>query len=333
MNASRPLLALALAGASGLFLGSCGTDRSQLLGPSAGEPAAAAAAGQLRKSDAGAARSAQALLTIVNGETDQPVSGAQVTIAGRPFTSDASGQVTAPEPVLAEAQIEITAAGFLKRETLARSDTRFSLWPDRSGFSSAFSREIVFDPSFVQDGKLSRPQAGVFIQFSAEVDGEAQSAMRDAAGLLTAATGGRIPFTVGAAPPGAPTITVKIEPGAAFFGQFPGAAAFAGVPFIGNVLGGPNGTISFKDAGVSHVKALAAHELGHHFGFGHPSSMAAVMNAAVDANRSDYTEAEKLAAKMVLQRRPGNAFPDNDRAVVGARAGRGVLVFGCSLQD
>ena len=333
MTCNRPLVALALAGASALLTVACGAERDQPLAPSAREASARAGAGQLRKSDAGAARTPQGILTIVNGDTDQPVAGAQVTIAGRPLTSDASGQVTAPEPVLAEAQVEITASGFLKRETLVRSDTRFSLWPDRSGFSSAFTQELVFDPSFVQDGKLSRPQVGVFIQFSSEVDSQAQSAVRDAAGLLTAATGGRIPFTVGAPPPGAPTITVKIDPGATFFGQFPGAAAFAGVPFVGNVLGGPNGTISFKDAGVSHFKALAAHELGHHFGFGHPSSMPAMMNAAVDPNRSDYTEGEKLGMKMVLQRRPGNAFPDNDRAVVGASARRGVLVFGCGLRD
>jgi len=155
--------------------------------------------------------------------------------------------------------------------------------------------------------------------------------MRDAAGLLTAATGGRIPFTVGTAPPGAPTITVKVEPAASFFSQFPGAAAFAAVPFLGNVLGAPNGAISFKDAGVSHIRALAAHELGHHFGLGHPASMPAIMNAAVDPGRSDFSSAEKLAMRLMLQRRPGNAFPDNDRAVVAASPRRGVLVFACQL--
>jgi hypothetical protein len=234
--------------------------------------------------------------------------------------------------VLPDAPVEINAAGFLKRETLTRSDATFALWPDRPDFPTSWTQELIFDRVFVQDGKLSRPQSGVFIVFSPEVDGEAQSAMRDAAALLTAATGGKIPFTVGAAPAGAPTITVKVEPGAAFFSQFPGSAAFAGVPFLGNVLGGSNGSISFKDAGVSHVRALAAHELGHHFGLGHPASMPAVMNAAVDPGRSDYTAAEKLGIKMMLLRRPGNAFPDNDRAVVSARLGRGVIFFGCELR-
>lgn len=329
MKLNTRLVTLALTGASALCAGSCSANRGEPLAPST-DTVSAVEAGQLRKSDNSGARAALGVLTIVNGETDQPVSGAQVTIAGRPFTSDGSGQITAPDPVLPAAPVEITASGFLKRETLARSDTRFSLWPDRSDFPSSWTQQLIFDPVYVQDGKLSRPRSSVSIVFSPEVDGEAQSAMRDAAGLLTAATGGQITFAVGAA--GAATITVKVDPGASFFAQFPGAAAAAGVPFVGNVLGGSNGTILFKDAGVSHVMALAAHELGHHFGLGHPSSMPAIMNAAVDAGRSDFTSAEKLGIKMMLQRRPGNAFPDNDRAVVAASARRGVLIFGCELQ-
>jgi hypothetical protein len=307
----------------------CASQRDEQ--PFAASPAqapAAAGSGQVRATSGNAA---QAALTITNGETDQAISGAQVTVAGRPFSSDASGQFAAPEPVLPDAPLEIVASGFIKRETLTRTDTRFALWPDRGGFPAGFTQELVYHPTFVQDGKLSRPTSGVFIVFSPEVDADGQAAMRDAAALLTAASGGRIPFSVGAAPPGAPTVTVKLDPGNAFFAQNPGAAAFAAVPFLGNVLGGPNGTLSFKDAGVSHIRSLAAHELGHHYGLGHPASQPAMMNAAVDPNRSDYTDAEKAAIKLMAQRRPGNAFPDNDRAVVGANLRRGVAVFGCEL--
>ena len=307
----------------------CASQRDeQPFAASPAQTAAPAASGQVRSASGGAA---QAALTVTNGETDQAISGAQVTVSGRPFSSDASGQFAAPEPVLPDAPVEIVASGFIKRETLTRTDTRFSLWPDRGGFPVGFTQELVYHPTFTQDGKLSRPNAGVFIVFSPEVDAEGQAAMRDAAGLLTAASGGRIPFSVGAAPPGAPTITVKIDPGNAFFAQNPGAAAFAAVPFVGNVLGASNGTLSFKDNAVSHIKALAAHELGHHYGLGHPASQPAMMNAAVDPNRSDYTEAEKGAIKLMAQRRPGNAFPDNDRAVVAANHHRGVAVFACEI--
>jgi hypothetical protein len=290
---------------------------------------APASSGQLRASSSGGA---QAAVTVANGETDQGVSGAQVTISGRPFTSDGAGAFAAPEPVLPDAPVEITANGFMKRETLTRTDTRFTLWPDRSGFSSSFTQELVYHPGFVQDGKLSRPRAGVFISFSAEVDADAQAAMREAAALLTAASEGRIPFSVGPAPPGSPSILVKIDGSHSFFAQNPGAIAVAIVQIQGNFLGGPDGQLIFKDAGASRLKTLAAHELGHHYGLGHPTSQGAVMNPVIDSGRSDYTSSEKLAIKMMALRRPGNAFPDNDRAVVAASGERRTAVFVCWLR-
>jgi hypothetical protein len=327
----RGSIVLSACATFGAFVAGCGSER-QPLAPSAPAQLAAAAGGQVRKSDNAAARAANGVLTVVNGETDQPVAGAQVSVAGRPFTSDGSGQVTAPDPVLPDAQIEISASGFLKRETVARADTRFLLWPDKGGFDQTFTREVAYFPGFTQDSKLSRPTGGVFVVLSPELDGDAQAAARDAAALLTAATGGQIPFTVAAAPPGAPTITLKVNSGATFFSQNSGAAAFAEVPFLGNVIGGPNGAITFKDAGVSRIRALVAHEMGHHFGLGHPGGVTGLMNATIDGGRSDYSSAEKLAIKLMLARRPGNAFPDNDRAVVGASQRRGVLVFGCALR-
>lgn len=306
----------------------CG-GRESVLGPQA--PVGVSkpeAAGALRASGASAVAAA---LTVVDGETDQPISGAQVTVAGRPFTTDAAGQFSAPDPVLADAQVEINANGYLKRETLARSDRRFTLWPDKSGFDAAFTREMVYFSGFTPDAKLTRPNRGFFVAFSPDFDSEGQAAGRDAAALITAATGGQIPFEVGAAPAGAPVITLRINSGAGFFSQNPGAAAFAEVPFLGNVIGGPNGAINFRDASFTRIRALIAHELGHHFGLGHPSAIAGLMSASVDAGRGDYSSAEKLAMRLMLARRPGNSFPDNDRAVVGAARGRGVLVFGCEL--
>lgn len=316
---------------SALLAMSCGGGPDSPLAPQPPAAAPGGGAGSAAATNASGARAVAGALTVVNGETDEPVSGAQVTVAGRPFTTDAAGQFNAPDPVLADAPVEINAGGFLKRETLARSDARFVLWPDKGGFDQGFTREAVYVTGFTQDSKLTRPRAGLFIVFSPEIDGEAQAAAQDAAARLTAANGGQIPFAVGAAPPGAPTITLRINAGASFFSQNPGAAAFAEVPFVGNVIGGPNGAINFRDAGVSHIRALVAHEMGHHFGLGHPSGVPGLMNAAVDPGRSDYSSAEKLAMKLMLLRRPGNAFPDNDRAVVASSA-RGVRVFGCGLQ-
>jgi hypothetical protein len=313
----------------GLCVSCGGGKESQPAAPNA-VGASVAADGTARKSDAAGTRATNGLLTVVNGETDQPVAGASVTVSGRPFTADASGQFTAPDPVLPDALVEITASGFLKRETLVRSDVRFSLWPDKSGFPQAYTQETIYAPGFTQESKLTRPAAAATIVFSPEVDAETQGVARDAAALLTAANGGQIVFSVGA--PSAVTITIKINPGHPFFASNPNAQAVAEVPFIGNTIGASNGAINFKDAGVSHVKALVAHELGHHFGLSHPTLVPGMMNAVVDANRADYADAEKLAMRMMLKRRPGNSFPDNDRAVVAAARGRGLLLYACEAR-
>lgn len=319
----RSLLVVVVVG----LLASCG-DRPEIE-PAAPNGVSAAIDGTARKSDATGMRATNGLITVVSGETDQPVAGASVTVSGRPFSTDAAGQFTAPDPVLPDAPVEITASGFLKRETLVRSDARFSLWPDKSGFPQAYTQEAIYAPGFTQENKLTRPAAPATIVFSPEVDAETQAVVRDAATLLTAANGGQLGFSVG--PPSAVTITIKINPGHPFFATSPGTQAVAEVPFIGNTIGASNGAINFKDAGVSHIKALVAHELGHHFGLSHPTIVPGMMNATVDANRSDYAEAEKLAMRMMLKRRPGNSFPDNDRAVVAAARGRGLLIYACEL--
>lgn len=307
---------------SAAFLQACGGG-----GATAPTSPASEGAASVRSSSAGTASAATAALTFVSGETDAPVAGAAVTLGGRSFTTDAEGQISFTDTFSPTTQLEVMAGGFLRRETLLRSDTRFSLWPDREGFDASFTREVLYFPGFVIDAKLTRPEAPVFVVLQGDLkDPEIVRAHEEGAAMITAANGGRIPYTLNDAPPaGAIVVTASFNPADPFFAQNPGAVAKGGATYIGNSV--KSGVLVFKELSVAKVRNLVAHELGHTFGLGHPTPRG-IMNAIIDPSIPDFSDAEKLAMRMSLQRRPANALPDNDRAVQAASRGTAVVVCG-----
>ena len=270
-------------------------------------------------SGAAAALPAGTVLTVVSGEDDRPVAGAAVTVAAQTLTTSATGQVTLAAGAPARSAVEISASAFLLRQTVVRAagETRFTLWPDRPGFDAGFTREMFYG-SFSDSGRMIRPTTPVTVVMSAELrEPAALDAARAGAALLTAANGGAVPYAVADAPAaGAVRIDLVVDPADPGLATSADRVGFTVVQIVGDRVTG--GRIVFRDLGSARLRHLVAHELGHTFGAGHPTQPG-LMNAVIPP-LSDYSDAEKLAFRLATQRRPGNAFPDDDRAVSASAA-------------
>jgi hypothetical protein len=262
-------------------------------------------------------------LTVLSGENGQPVIGAAVASGSGNARTDGTGMASLPA---ASDRVTVQADGFLARQALLRSaaDTRIVLWPVRSGFDEGFTRDMAYSAVVNPTHTLTRPMAPVTLVLAAPVRDAFASTAREAAAAMTDANGGVIPYQVAdAAPAGAITFTVDVNPNEPYFLANPGTHAMTEVRFSGNrVLGG---RIVFRALEYGQLVGPFLHELGHTFGAGHPSQPG-LMNGTIRRNDRSFSPAERLAFSLMAQRRPGNAFPDNDTAVTALAAQRTVVI-------
>src|SRR6266446_304400 len=152
-------------------------------------------------------------LTFVSGETQQPVAGAHVVLAGKVYLTDDSGRVFVDATASA---LDVEAPGFLLRQALL-APTRFTLWPRVSptGLDEEATGRMVYgcnatgcptggDPLV----RLATRTAVIVPSTVLMADEQAREALEEGARLLTAATEGAVTLRVSATPqPGAATVT------------------------------------------------------------------------------------------------------------------------------
>lgn len=266
------------------------------------------------------------LLSIVSGETLEPVRGVRVVVDGNAYTTDAGGQVVLAAPT--SGGLEAGAEGFFLRRTLARSG-RLSLWPTASptGIDVEFTARLVYNCPAADCPSGGEPllrvaERDVFVVPSEPIrdDALAWASHETAADRLTAATLGAVRFTaVASAPASAIVVSTLVDPAdpdllalraaAVARRRFTDGAAIAGA------------TIVFRSLDLARRAPLVMHELGHAFGLGHSPRTGDVMwNGPELYAARDYSPREKLAMDLMLQRGAGNHFPDSDASLgMGAR--------------
>jgi hypothetical protein len=208
---------------------------------------------------------------------------------------------------------------------------RLSLWPRESanGLDEDFTANVVYTSASaaapaVGESPLERLRPGVALATlvaSPEIlaDAGALRALEDAAGQVGLATQGAIVYQVSGTSPGAGTsFEVRVEPDDDLCGGGHTRAFFRG-RFLGDEIVG--GQIVFCELSTAR-SATAAHEVGHSLGLQHSNSSRDLMYGTFVRGRpTSLTPREGLAVRLMLERRGGNRFPDNDRGVTvtGAR--------------
>ncbi len=315
----RPLVARLVAVAAATCLGGCGS----LGGPSDVPPWIPAGT----------------VLTFTSGETGLPVSGASVAVGVTSYTTDLSGRITLRADIATSAQatLTVTHSAYLQRQTYLRTpaDTSLTLWPASSpvGVYPEYTQKLVYSNDAPPDGTLplrrlppETTRVSVVPGPEIERDPEAMRVHRVAVERMTADTEGRVVYTLDTAPAATAVVRTAIRP------DDPCAVSNGTCAYVnGDRITGAE--IVFRTMRWAQNDSVVLHELGHTYGLRHSLRIEDMMGGD-GWRRVAFSPAEVATMRLMWQRRPGNRWPDDDRAVgatTSSSAGRHTEVISCNF--
>jgi len=282
------------------------------------------------------------VLTMVSGETGAPVSGVTVTIGSQALTSNAAGQVRLTALAALGTTIDVLHPDYLDRLSTVRTGTgqRFALWPKttQSGLNEHYTATLVYTSASDPPGptgeaslqRLPRGTATVVVVPSPDLlgDGGAMDAHAQAVATLTEATGATVSYVLAPSrPPSGVVVTTRADPqdsrctdSATLRGYTRGT--YQGLELV-------SAEVVFCSLGVARSPTVG-HELGHTFGLRHSPDDRDLMYFQFSNRRATTLgPREALLMRLMLDRPPGNRFPDNDRSATatGARSERLTLCY------
>ena len=273
----------------------------------------------------GAAAEDSTLLVLVSGETGAPVAGARLRAGGREYAANDAGQVVVAAH---SSELDIDAADYLERQTMLPPSRRLSLWPRRSptGLDEEATARLVYGcpapecPGGAQPlARLRKGLAALVPSREIQADRAAMAAFEEAAQRLSDATAGEVALqvvTVGR--PGVTTVTATVDgEDPSILSMRAGAVTRREQTSRSEVV---RASITFRSLALARRTPLVLHELGHVFGLGHSGHRGDVMWTGPEIySRADYSARERLTIALMLQRDPGNRYPDDGRGALRAR--------------
>jgi hypothetical protein len=239
-------------------------------------------------------------------------------VAGNSYTTGDDGIITLSTAAASGATVDATAPGFLPRATTLRAST-LTLWQIPAGTDINFVRQLAYLKTGLPE-VLWRPAPGVLnLQLIGEIasDPAARSAHIQAAAMASALTGANVRIELGGSATGVFTVLIN------------SANSEAATTFLSQTAGTiQTGRVEYANLAAARSVRVIAHELGHILGFGHaPTGL--MCPSGCGADRFSPVEADVFAS--MLQRTPGTAPLDNDRAVV-ARSEQSTAIFRCDIR-
>jgi len=275
------------------------------------------------------------VLTVVSGETGDPVGGAHVVVSGKPYDTNSGGQVTVADRISYGSLLDVTAPDFLDRQTLLRrnSTRRIVLWPRSTpwGLTESYTAQLVYtygssEPPAVGSSPLERLRQGttqVVVVVSDEIrqSDRVNEAHEIAVGHVNEALAGKVTYVLSPTTPTSGVIVeARVDPADPVCADR--VLGYALMSYrSGEITGGKVIYCSLQKTDA----ALITHELGHTTGLNHSSERSDLMYPFITGVER-FSRAESLSVSMLFERPGGNRFQDNDRDAAAAASGTRTVI-------
>ena len=254
------------------------------------------------------------MVQLVNAETGAAVQG-QLNVGGVMVDSGAPlANAVAPGVTL-----DVIAAGFLPRLTTVKTGVpKISLWPDDERITANYTHALVYTWG-EGDGESALYRLPPKVR-SVAITGD-YSEIEAAAEIINAATT-RYGVTFFAGGTGDMTVPVRLDPTAETC-QGEGVLAFARIWTTNQEIS--RGEIVVC-APRNAISPILAHEMGHVLGLSHSEDQRDMMGPYQGPSRGEFTDREITIIGLMMQRRGGNTWPDNDRTATATGVRRHDIV-------